>query len=44
MSGMDHVYVWDYAIQIPLWVVVPFLLLFVWGGWKLVAWVMAALR
>jgi hypothetical protein len=44
MRGVEHVFVSDWAIQIPLWVAVPFLLLFCWAGWKFVAWVIAALR
>ena len=44
IGGMDQAYVWDYTLQIPLWLVVPFLLAFCWAGWKLISWAIAALR
>jgi hypothetical protein len=34
----------DFAIQIPLWVALPLLLLLGLGAWKLVMWVLACLR
>ena len=37
-------YVQDFAIQIPIWVVIPVLLLLVLGGVKLVKWLLLALK
>jgi hypothetical protein len=34
----------DYAIQIPLWVVLPLLLLVGWGAAKLVVWIVEFFR
>ena len=34
----------DFAIQIPLWVVLPFLLLLGLGAWKLVLWILTVFR
>jgi hypothetical protein len=34
----------DFAVQIPLWVVLPLLLLLALGAWKLVMWVLTLLR
>jgi hypothetical protein len=33
-----------YAVQIPIWVVIPVLLLLVLGGWKLVKLLLMALK
>jgi hypothetical protein len=41
---MDNVYVWDYAIQIPLWVVLPLVLVLGWAAWKLAMWMLAFFR
>ena len=41
---MDHVYISDWAVQIPFWVVVPLLFLLGWASWKVVMWVIALLR
>jgi hypothetical protein len=40
----EQVYVQDFAIQIPIWVVIPVLLLLVLGGVKLVKLLLIALK
>lgn len=40
----EHAYVQDFAIQVPIWVVIPVLLLLVFGGVKLVKLLLMALK